>query len=919
MHKKTDLLLLWAKLSNAQGLQSSHPLIFHSIDTGMVVSLLWQSVLHRSMRTWLSQGLGASDLHTSKWLTFWASLHDIGKATPAFQGKAKSIAPNLYACLKKSGLSFRGARSATGHASLTRHILNTLLSDKHFAWHTESHHAKRLATALGGHHGRFPHSGRQPIYELGDNRWKEIQKSLIQTLFNFWKMDTLPSPTFRGWDRQSFPMVLAGIVSVSDWIASNEDFFPYDSAPQSLDEYGQKARKQAEDALSRLAWNKWQPPKHTATIQELFPHIGHCGLRPVQQAVESLSPNFNSPGLVIIEAPTGEGKTEAAMYLADHWASILGQRGCYFALPTQATSNQMFGRVLDYLRGRYEGKQVNTLLLHGHSSLSAEFAVLRRNADTLFSPSQVGDEIADSSRPGILAAEWFTYRKRGLLAPFGVGTIDQALLSVLQTPHVFVRLFGLSNKTVILDEVHAYDIYMSTLIERMLEWLGAIGSSVVVLSATLPNNKRLRLAKAYGRGFQRKAEIPSSDPYPRITWISNGGSGEKHIGTSEQSRKCISIRYVDGSTPMGKKDKNLPLGHKLRKALENGGCAAVICNTVNRAQNMYIGLKRYFQEGEVYLLHSRYPFGAREQRERTVLKCFGKPDNPVVDRPKRSVLVSTQVIEQSLDLDFDLMATDLAPIDLILQRAGRLHRHSREDRPESLSKPILWLFNVEVDEEDIPIFAKGKKVIYEQHVLLRTWLALRDRPEILVPKDVENLVEAVYDDRPPPEDLPSNLIQTWYDTKKKLDESVSKDKEEAFVRWIKSPDFDGALWKTTLDMREEDEPELHPAHRALTRLGGPTVNVVCMTEGSEEQQCEDSRLSYQQINNLLKRSLTISHMGVVPRLIKTEPPDRWKKTPLLRYHRLLILDENNMVVVGNFQMRLDPELGLQISRIERGV
>ena len=178
------------------------------------------------------------------------------------------------------------------------------------------------------------------------------------------------------------------------------------------------------------------------------------------------------PGLVIIEAPMGEGKTEAAIYLADKWVTNRKQRGYYFALPTMATSDQMFGRVKAYLTKRYPSDSVNLMLLHGHASLSTEFEAIKDKFEIRnVASDDPNDKTFDSVNAGVVASEWFTSRKRGLLSPFGVGTIDQSLLAVLQTRHVFVRLFGLAHKTIIIDEVHAYDAYMSTLLERLLEWL----------------------------------------------------------------------------------------------------------------------------------------------------------------------------------------------------------------------------------------------------------------------------------------------------------------------------------------------------------------------------------------------------------------------------------------------------------------
>ena len=391
----------------------------------------------------------------------------------------------------------------------------------------------------------------------------------------------------------------------------------------------------------------------------------------------------------------GEGKTEAAMYLADRFAARLGQRGCYFALPTQATSNQMFTRVREFLKGRYPDNIVNLQLLHGHAALNAEFQTLLQSADA--EPECVcEDNDLHDHRPGVIAAEWFTYRKRGLLAPFGVGTIDQALLAVLQTRHVFVRLFGLAHKTVIIDEVHAYDAYMTTLLERLLEWLAALGSSVVLLSATLPKARRDALASAYVKGLGGNIALPPDDRYPRLTWVGQADSGSRHVETSERSSRKLSLQWIDGAVP--KDGDAFPLGERLRVALEAGGCAAVICNTVTQAQKVYLALKEYFvgnaDDGApiLDLLHARFLFKDRDERERRCLVRFGKPgalvdfgdkDLREVRRPNRAVLVATQVIEQSLDLDFDLMVSDHAPVDLILQRAGRLHRHPRADRPEA--------------------------------------------------------------------------------------------------------------------------------------------------------------------------------------------------------------------------------------------
>ena len=326
---------------------------------------------------------------------------------------------------------------------------------------------------------------------------------------------------------------------------------------------------------------------------------------------------------------------------------------------------------------------------------------LRQQANRIFTPYDI--EAEEERSPGhppadVIAAEWFTYRKRGLLAPYGVGTVDQGLLAVLKTRHYFVRLFGLSHKTVVVDEVHAYDAYMSKLLERLLEWLAALKCSVVLLSATLPSNKRTALLTAFTKGLgispdSRPSEVTA---YPRLSWVTSAGSGSCHFEDSPQFSRILQLRFVEGEV-FAKETSEFHLGELLKKALAEGGCAAVICNTVSRAQEVYTALKPHFPgieagDGwpELDLFHARYLFEGREKRELRTLLRFGKPGGQAegeegnfreVKRPHRAVLVATQVIEQSLDLDFDVMVTEMAPIDLILQRAGRLQRHAFSQNP----------------------------------------------------------------------------------------------------------------------------------------------------------------------------------------------------------------------------------------------
>jgi CRISPR-associated endonuclease/helicase Cas3 len=653
----------------------------------------------------------------------------------------------------------------------------------------------------------------------------------------------------------------------------------------------------------------------------------------LQQVVKALTKELLEPGLVIIEAPTGEGKTEAALYLVDWWNKQFDQRGAYFALPTQATSNQMFGRVRNFLAASYTGDEVDLQLIHGHAALSAEFEVLRRHGDRLLEPGGIGvREGGDEEvRSNVVAGEWFTHRKRGLLSAFGVGTIDQALLAALKARHVFVRLFGLSSKTVVVDEVHAYDTYMTTLLERLLEWLAALGTSVVMLSATLPQARRQGLLEAYRRGAGwPAADAPPASPYPRVSWATARGTGEKHVQASPLARKTVEVEWLDMRLP-ATLDGPPELALRLQHALKGGGCAAVICNTVRRAQEVYQALKLHFpgraEDGfpELGLLHSRYPFEERDQRERLARLRFGKHSEEV-RRPSRAVLVATQIIEQSLDLDFDLLVAELAPVDLVLQRAGRLHRHERS-RPRRLQSPTLLLSAVEVDVKGVPHFEPGSEHVYDSHVLLRSWLALRDRSAIRVPEDVEALIEEVYGERTCPDTLSGHLRELWNGTFKKQHNAMEADRYKAQDRWLRPPWSDEALWQFTDNALEEDRPEFHEEHQALTRLADPTVDVVLLY-GTQERPCLDSALTQPvdakapptvpQAKQLLRRSVPVSDRRVVYTLLDQPVPSGWCSSPLLRHHRLLVLDADGSALVGRWRLELDDDLGLVIRDGEGG-
>jgi CRISPR-associated endonuclease/helicase Cas3 len=913
---------LWGKWGE-QTNPSFHPLICHMIDVGVVAASLLAKVLPESTRKLIAGGLGVPVSALPTLVPWLASLHDLGKASPAFQGLVKNEwVPKL---MRAAGLAIYDMESRPPHGQISGKSVGAILSRD---WGVDLEAAGAIAVAVGGHHGLFPSAGEvQAVLDLhdGGQSWHDMRASIVQCLAVAFGAETTTRPTQCD---NTTGVILAGLVSVADWIGSNTTYFPYavENAENPIvvdvDAYFVKACDQAERALTGLGWDQ----KPAFSIPGNFAGLFGFAPNELQSAALQVARDLPGPGLVIVEAPMGEGKTEAAQGFADVVLNQNHLRGMFFALPTQATSNQIFSRTSAFLAKRYPGDAVQLLLQHGHASLAAEFDQLKDAARHLFTPSGIeldGDPTAPAT---LFAADWFTHRKRGLLAPFGVGTVDQILMATLRTKHVFVRLFGLANKVIIIDEVHAYDAYMSALLARLLSWLAAIGSTVVLLSATLPKARREALIQAFAG---KNTSLPPATPYPRLTWVSGEKTGTVSVTASKRMSKDVEIRWLGGDRPTDESMKDL-LPQLLASRLDGGGCALVLCNTVSSAQTVYTQLKEQFDataadgQPELLLLHSRFPFDERQALETTCLRRFGKPDADGTSphRPGRAVLVATQVVEQSLDLDFDLMISEPAPIDLLLQRAGRLHRHQRP-RPEGLADPQLHVVAPALTAAGIPQFGRGTEYVYARHVLLRSWLALRDQAFVQLPSDIERLVETVYDeDVQPSADLAPPLAQDWLDSLNDLRKEQVAQQQEAKERFLPQPWFDMPLSRLTERATAEDKPNLHSRHQALTRLAEPSVSVICLTKSDAGPCLPDGRRvdlkavpDWPTTRLLLGRSLTVSDKRIVHRLLDGSDfkAAGWSESALLRHHRVLRFDADGACPIDPFTVHLDPERGFAIS------
>jgi CRISPR-associated endonuclease/helicase Cas3 len=881
---------LWSKTSRRT--QRTHPLICHMIDVGVVARALWDQVFTERFRTHVASILDLEPDRAGALIAFWASLHDLGKATPAFQRKH---AP-AEAELRENGLQFPKAygRSRFYHGTATTRLLPDVLT-------AETGASRRLAVAVaravGGHHGTWPISRETQglkSFRLGDTAWENVRRNLVERLAEVFEPPASAKLDKPRAQQNTLFTLLSGITSVADWMGSMVEYFPFVDLPVDVDEYAEDAAAQANYVLTDLKWTGWHPPSETRSFSELF-HLP--APRPMQAKAVELAHEVKEPALVIIEAPTGVGKTEAALYMADTWACTLRQRGMYVAMPTMATSNQMHERVAKVLRDRYPGISLSPLLIHSQA---------RWMQDSLPSEMNVGE---GEEEEAIEAMTWFLPRKRSLLAPFGVGTVDQAFMSVLQTKHFFVRLLGLSHKTLIFDEVHAYDTYMSKLFQRLLGWLRAVGTSVIILSATLPEKTRRQLITAYaGEG----TEMPDVT-YPAITWAVEGKADT--IPVTAPERRTIHLGWLERSPEA--------IAAHLETALEEGGCAAVICNTVRRSQDVYRALQASgaWSEEETTLFHARFPFGWRQSIEADVLSHFGKrASRENGQRPHRAVVVATQVIEQSLDLDFDVMVSDLAPADLLIQRAGRLHRHARADRPKPLTHPHLWITRPDAVDR-MPDFG-ADAFVYESYVLLRTFAELQDRETWTLPDDTTASIEAVYGEEEP--DAP-HLAVALVEARQAMTHHETEDVDDARRRLIAEPG-DKSLMKQTNAELTEDAPEVHRALQALTRKGSPSISVVCLHRHKDELHTQPDAqgtpidLTQKPSNDLTQTlvgaTLSLSHRGVFWHLLKNvPPPSGWHNHALLQTYRALIFEHGVCPLEGSpYTLYLTPSLGLIVEK-----
>jgi CRISPR-associated endonuclease/helicase Cas3 len=879
--------MLWGK-AMPSSMCPAHPLLCHMLDVAAVAAMMLTERAPVSTRTRLLRVFGDDQIGLRSLLLIIA-LHDLGKATPAFQGKV----PWAREELGRKGFDFRADKNARHHGEIGLVYLRTTLNALGLCEPLES----ELARAVAAHHGEYPPdlNLEQPgPHEDGNTKHQEARAGVVKAMTGFFEVTSLKlCETLTHADIN----LLAGLTAVADWIGSMAEVFTYEPPQTSLAAYWPTALHRAERALD-VAGLRAPQPRERRSFKELFPRYSPW---PLHAAAEAVASRLTAPSLIILEAPMGEGKTEAALLLADAGAANIGQDGFFIGLPTQATANQMFGRVERFLCDTRPQEASSLVLAHGEASLVERFARIKLSA--------IYDAVP-TRHAGVAAESWFLSKKRSLIAPHAVGTIDQALLSVMLVPHGFVRLYGLAGKVVVLDEVHAYDTYTSALLDRLLSWLAACGTTVLLLSATLPSKRRAALVSAYQQGANLDHVPVTNVAYPRITIA----------GSVETSAQALLPRGAHHEVAIRTYPDHLPqMAQLLVSEARQGRCVGLICNTVARAQEALRHVRAAGEEVPRLLLHARLLPTERQRRELQLETWLGPPHKDS-QRPSGCVVVGTQVLEQSLDVDFDVLFSELAPIDLLLQRMGRLWRHERAVRPKGCRRSFGVLCPAGTWDK-----APLKKLsgVYDEVPVRRTLQRILERARsdhsyVTLPNDIERLIEEVYADLAPASE--DQLVAAW---QREMGEAVAEG-SLARQRLIPKPtEPDSPFGNLRVFLREDDDPLLHHQLRAATRLGPPSIELVCVVseagvlqvgDGDTPTYVPEAEPDWKMTQRLVRRSIGVTSPGVVRAVVEDQAflPAGFAASALLR-HRRLVIFENNVALVGDATLTLDDELGLVIN------
>jgi CRISPR-associated endonuclease/helicase Cas3 len=872
--KRTSTMLLpWGKA--AKDGTKWEPAILHMLTVGIVAKEMYGSLPGRTRRS-VADGFGLDEKTFGDMLPIIASLHDLGKISPGHQ----LLIENLPCVTQMKSLGFSFAKNRDlNHKHVAFSYIKQALD--HITVCTAGDGSSAcIAYALAAHHGELHTVDSDRIYD--DEQWgclRFLIAEYITKVFGHKVSAQLKVTSL------SSLLVLCGLTVLADWVGSSVEFFPYASATclDDIDSFIKDCQDKACKSMSYLGLNA------RLTREFVFDSV-FAGKSPnaAQQTAFKVAAGLTHPMLLIVLSSTGSGKTEIPLGLFARTAIREDLRGLYFALPTQGTASQNFQRLRDFAdRLSFEGNP-QLHLLHSAAEIDESYGKLKARVDD-GSNGELGT---------VTASEWFSTTKKGLAATFGGGTVDQALLSVLRVKWMPLRFFALAGKMVVLDEIHSYDTYMTRSISRFLEWVPYIETSVVALSATLPQKAVKDLLKS----FAPDADLPEVIPYPCVVGVDKAGAVSLiQIPVDDfRASATLSPLLVDGQAPL-----NTIIG-KIRDLLPEEGNIAVIMNTITEAQDLaaLIQQSEGLRDIELTVYHSRFTVADRAAIEQTIGRKYGKEGFTNGQRPRRSIVVATQVLEQSLDVDFDFMISWLAPIDLLLQRLGRLQRFLKI-HPRSTDR-ILYVAMADIFSGELQFGLSG--LVYFRDILQKTAMLFAGSKacqsiHLNLPEAASPLIEAVYGERD------EDVITKWEEDRigKQLGEIYLA--EEHLLNHAHGEEgIECGPFNIALCLRNVSDET-----RISSRLADVSVTVILLSP-QDRPTTTDGR--FESALDLWKKSMPVRNRGLVYELLKEAPPPEWQNIPLLRNSRPLYLEKEGRL--GAYDVTYDRVLGLQIGKSAKG-
>jgi len=850
MSKPEGYFRYWGK-AGKEG-EGYHLLVYHCLDVAAVGWLLFDPAKPLCQR--LAKQLKVTPALLQRWVVFCLSLHDIGKFATAFQGVVPDLSPVLVPSNPRMPYTER-------HDTLGFLLWQDVLSGqwlKNGGFDLDAHLSdpEKMLRNIGpwmeivtGHHGEPPKRmpiRRQNFFTVMDEKaachFREVVTALFLRDFDY---SVFTDKAFKNRLKLSSWM-LAGVVVLADWLGSGRTPESYCQNEISLNEYWQNhALPHAEQVIAKadLPHSKVAPFIGTGC---LFPFIK--ALTPLQEWAEKRQLG-KSNQLFILEDVTGAGKTEAALVLAHRLMANGLAEGIYVALPTMATANAMYTRLGKAYRQLFGiDARPSLVLAHGARHLSEEF----RSSVGLPESAPATQSYSEDEEPiEAYCSAWLAdSRKKALLAEVGVGTLDQGLLAVLPARHQSLRLLGLAQKVLIVDEVHSYDPYMNQLLQTLIEAHARQGGSAILLSATLPSQMREKYVHAFCEGADIAMPTLEDTPsYPLATHVPAIGQPETPLATRADVERAVTVAMID--------EVNYVLS-VVKEAVGKEQCVCWVRNTVKDARTAYrlLANQEWLDKSKFTLFHSRFAMVDRQRIEKATLNLFDKKST--AEKRRGQVLIATQVVEQSLDLDFDVMISDLAPIDLLIQRAGRLHRHVRdaagnprrvEGAIDRRKKPCLYVFGPTPTKTPTEDWLKSKlpgtQAVY-QHVgqlWLTQWLCSRGK--ISMPGDARLLIEGVYGEKAQ-EEIPEVLLGLCWNA----EGDAGSKRGMARLNALK-------LEKGYTRASAEDSGGWDKETRIPTRLGDDSITValVRLEDGSLKPYAEASEFAWElSMINLPKRA-----------------------------------------------------------------